>query len=229
MDPSVLIPLTGENLLEDDFNSYVLLGKGNGGTGGRRTPLQPGEQPIPPGVKVADYRNMPAFLPGKWKVQIVAVPGHVYIRYENCDNPDLVYTAGKYNDGYGGRWDEERNEWIIPPVLVPGVQWEQDKSKEDGFKKGMYPYRETEVENPKVYMGGTANKYELTHNNCTTYACAAWEFYTGERLRKGWVWHDPDTVMKHIKELNSEKGNFVKALERASAHLSSTIDRYDDY
>jgi hypothetical protein len=90
-------------------------------------------------------------------------------------------------------------------------------------------YQYTEIENSTVSKDKTPTGYKEQYDNCATYACAAWEFYTGERLRKGWVWHDPDTVMKHIKELNSQKGNFVKALERASAHLSSTIDRYGDY
>jgi hypothetical protein len=126
-------------------------------------------------------------LPGRWKITIIAGGGHAWIRFENTETGE-VHTAGRYKFGYGDRYDEDGN-MIEPPVAVPGVQWDKDLKKEDGYKSGLWKSRSTQKEDPPVYKGENPFGYADTTNNCATYAAEAWEYYTGEHVPLPWPHH----------------------------------------
>ena len=97
----------------------------------------------------------------------------------SSDDPDDVHSVGKYEHGYGGRRDDA-GRIIIPPVTIPGIQWDREKFKEQGFRDGLFPHRTIIIKDPKIYKGTTPCCFSVLDNNCTTYARDAWYFYSGE-------------------------------------------------
>ncbi len=164
--------------------------------------LQPGES-LPSQFQSLGPNGVPTSLSGTWKVSVVANDGHAWIRYENVDDSSDVHTAGRYEHGYGGRTDADGN-LVVSSVVVSGVQWDHDLMKEQGFQAGLYPSRSVVVNNPTIYDGGTNGLlgFAVRNNNCTTYAAAAWKFYSGENACTGVLWDDPGTLKLWIQGMN---------------------------
>jgi RHS repeat-associated protein len=166
-------------------------------------PLQPGEA-VPPGFTPGGPSDVPSSLQGAWRVSIIAGGGHSWIRYESMTSNE-VHTAGRYKEGYGGRTDED-GRVVVPPIAVPGIQWDQDLIKEQGLKDGLYQTRSMIVVDPAIYNDGLFG-YGNLKNNCTTYAVGAWAFYTdgSEHLSGGWLGlvDDPSMLMESIRDANA--------------------------
>jgi hypothetical protein len=141
------------------------------------TGLQQGES-VPPNFRPGGPSDVPDKLDGTWQVSIVVGGGHAYIRYENTETGE-THTVGNYEHGYGGRIDAN-GRVIIPPVTLPGLQWDQDMKKEAGFKGDLFQSRTVVIKDPVIYKDSTPFEYGWYGDNCTTYAKDAWHFYTGE-------------------------------------------------
>ncbi|HEX6985921.1 MAG TPA: RHS repeat-associated core domain-containing protein, partial [Planctomycetaceae bacterium] len=147
---------------------------------GLQVRLQEGES-VPAKFLPKGPTGVPKRLDGPWEVSIVGSGDgfHCWIRYQSLDNPDEVHTAGRYASDYGGRYDANGNE-LVPPVKTPGIQWDRDLMKEDGYKSGLWARRSMVVYNPEIYVGTSPYGYSKWGNNCSTYARDAWYFYSRE-------------------------------------------------
>lgn len=137
----------------------------------------------PPAQVTPGSRNdMPAVLPGTWRVYVVVEGegldlGHAFIVYEELDgngNPTgRIHTAGKYPVGRGA--------WAGEPTTTAGAQWD--------FSADMMRWREHQaslvylsmlMENPRPVesMG-----YTGYYDSCATYARDVWYEYS-----KDFIW-----------------------------------------
>ena len=109
-----------------------------------------------------------------------------------------------YENGYGGRTDGNGNV-IVPPVAVSGAVGQGEVEGGGRKERRAYPSRSVVVDNPVIYTGGANGQFGFKerNNNCTTYAAAAWQFYSGENPSTGLLWDDPDTLKAWIQRKNA--------------------------
>jgi hypothetical protein len=132
---------------------------------------------------IAGPGDLPAQLPGWWRVSLCSACGHTWIRFEHADTGEL-HTLGRYTKAFGGEFDWRTGRWVWPHAPACGVIWDIDLKFDVGVRTDGRILRTCYVCNPRIYRG-RANGYGHcgVRMNCTTYARDAWYFYAGE-------WHD---------------------------------------